>query len=114
MGSVGSLELGDLVTGAHVPDVYTTSQVTEAGTEKEFALRLVDKSVSRVLAERINRLGLEVEHLCSGGHVSIANGELAGNRTPSKVINRSLFIKLNQTVKGAIQADEVEIGFAII
>lgn len=114
MGSIGSLELGDLATGAHVPDVYTASQVTETGTEKKFALRLVHKSVSRALAERVDRLGLEVKHLCSGWHVSITNGELAGNRAPSKVIDRSLLIKLNQTVKGAVQADEIEIGFAII
>jgi hypothetical protein len=68
-GSWDSLELGDFVSRAHVPDVDTSCQVAETRGQKQLALRLVEEEVSMLRSERIDGFRFGVEQLHSRGHV---------------------------------------------
>ena len=64
-----SLELGNLVSGAHIPDVNTSCQISETSSEQELALGLVKDEVSMLGAERIDRFGFCVKELDSSWHI---------------------------------------------
>ena len=65
----GSLEFGNLVPRADVPDVHAASQVSEASSEEQPALGLIGEEIPRLRAEGEDGLRLGVEHLYPSRHV---------------------------------------------